>query len=177
MIKLSQQTRYARVLITTLFTLMILISCSVSKEEGFNIYLTKDDILPSQMEALSHVNLAEEPIISVQDIISYDAQSHELILTDAAYNRIAKLKVPTTGKSFLVCIGKEPQYRGAFWTSLSSQSFDGVTIIQPLLNTQEIKSIKITLGYPSESFYKGDDPRKSKAVISALDKANKLINK
>lgn len=111
------------------------------------------------MEALSHVNIAEEPIISTEDIISYDAQSHELILTDAAYKRIVQLNVPTTGKSFLVCIGKEPQYWGAFRTLLSSQSFNGVTIIQPPLNTQENKVIKIGLGYPSESFHKGDDPR------------------
>lgn len=172
-----QQTGCARVLLTILCIIIILSSCSVSKGEGFNIYLTKDDVHPSQMEVLSHVNIAEEPIISAENIISYDAQSHELTLTDTAYKRIVQLNVPTTGKSFLVCIDKEPQYWGAFWTLLSSQSFNGVTIIQPLLNTQENKVIKIGLGYPNESFHQGDDPRKSKAVIAALDRANKLINK
>jgi len=40
------------------------------KGEGFAIYLTKQDIPPAQMEALSHVDIAERPIITISDISS-----------------------------------------------------------------------------------------------------------
>jgi hypothetical protein len=43
---------------------MVVGGCAADKEEGFAIYLTKDDIPPSRMEALSHVEIAKKPIIS-----------------------------------------------------------------------------------------------------------------
>ena len=102
------------------------------KGEGFAIYLTRDDIPPEKMEMLSHVEIADQPIISIQDIITYNAQTHEIKLTDAAFERISRLEVPVRGKSFLVCVDKAPVYWGAFWTPISSISFDGVTIWKPL---------------------------------------------
>jgi len=96
--------------------------------EGFAIYLTKQDIPPAQMEDLNHVDIAERPIITISDIITYDAQEHELTLTVSAFERVSQLDVPTRGKSFIVCIDKRPIYWGAFWVRWSSLSFDGVTI-------------------------------------------------
>ncbi|MFC1909389.1 hypothetical protein ACFLXD_06040, partial [Chloroflexota bacterium] len=46
------------------------------------------------------------------------------------------------GKSFLVCVDKAPIYWGAFWTPISSMSFDGVTIWKPL-GSQESKLITL----------------------------------
>jgi len=86
------------------------------------------------------------------------------------------LDVPVQGKSFLVCVDKAPVYWGAFWTPVSSMSFDGVTIWKPL-GTQEPKVITLELGYPSSSFYIGEDPRNNTAVIKSLEQAGKLINK
>jgi hypothetical protein len=144
--------------------------------DGFAIYLTKEDIPPAQMEALSHVNIAEQPMISIEDIVTYNAQTHEIELTDTAFERISHLEVPVRGKSFLVCVDKEPVYWGAFWTPLSSMSFDGVTIWQPL-GSQELKVITFELGYPSPSFYGGEDPRNNVAIMKSLEQAGKLINK
>ncbi len=149
---------------------------ATSEREGFAIYLTKDDIPPSRMEALSHVEIAEQPIISITDIIMYNAQTHELILTENAFNRIADLEVQVQGKSFMVCVDKAPIYWGAFWTPISSMSFDGVTIWKPL-STQELRGITIELGYPSSSFYSGEDPRNNVEVMESLEQAGKLINK
>jgi hypothetical protein len=87
-------------------------------DEGFAIYLTKQDIPPAQMEALSHVKLADQPIISVEDVITYNAQTHELKLTDEAFERISQLDVSTRGKSFIVCVDKQSIYWGAFWVNL-----------------------------------------------------------
>ena len=149
---------------------------TVTKGDGFAIYLTKEDIPPAQMEALSHVNIADQPIISIKDVITYNAQTHEIKLTDQAFERISQLDVPVRGKSFMVCVDKGPIYWGAFWTPISSMSFDGVTIWKPL-NSEESKVITLELGYPSSSFYSGEDPRNNQIVMKSLDQAGKLINK
>jgi len=143
---------------------------------GFAIYLTKQDIPPAQMEALSHVAIAERPIITISDIITYDAQEHELRLTASAFERISQLDVPTGGKSFIVCIDERPIYWGAFWVPWSSLSFDGVTIWKPL-SLQETHVIRLELGYPSSALYIGEDPRSNPVVIESLEQAGKLINK
>jgi hypothetical protein len=156
--------------------IIILSGCKSSRDEDFAIYLTKEDIPPAQMEALSYVEIADQPIISLGDIIAYNAQTHELQLTDIAFERISQLEVPVRGKSFLVCVDKGPIYWGAIWTPLSSMSFDGVTIWKPL-SSQESKVITLELGYPSSSFYHGEDPRNNAEVMKSLEQAGKLINK
>jgi len=161
------------ILIGLLFT-FIACTSPTPKGEGFAIYLTRDDIPPSQMETLSHVELADQPIIGMSDLITYNEQTHELKLTQSAFGRISQLEVPTSGKSFLVCVDKNPIYWGAFWTPISSQSFDGVTIWKPY-NSVEPYVVTLELGYPSSSFYGGEDPRNKPEIISAFKKAGKLI--
>ncbi len=145
------------------------------KGEGFAIYLTRDDIPPEKMEMLNHVDIANQPIVSVQDIITYNAQTHEIKLIDEAFERIDNLEVPVRGKSFLVCVDGAPIYWGALWTPISSMSFDGVTIWKPL-GSQESKVITLELGYPASSFYEGEDPRNNAAVLDSLEQSGKLIN-
>jgi hypothetical protein len=141
---------------------------------GFAIYLTKQDIPPAQMEDLSHVDIAERPIITISDIITYDAQEHELILTVSAFERIYQLDVPVRGKSFIVCVDERPIYWGAFWVHWSSLSFEGVTIWKPL-SLEEPNVIRLELGYPSSELYTGEDPRSNPVVIESLEQAGKLI--
>jgi hypothetical protein len=150
--------------------------CNNAEEEGFAIYLTKDNIPVSQMEALSHVEIADTPVIAAKDIISYAKDTHEIELTADAYERVQALTVLTSGKSFLVCVDKGPIYWGAFWAGFSSQSFDGVTIMIPSFPPGELSanSIRIGLGYPSESFYQGEDPRSNPAIFESLEQAGKL---
>jgi hypothetical protein len=128
------------------------------------------------MPVLSHVDLADQPVISVKDILKYDARTHEITLTEGAFERIAALEVPVRGRSFMVCIDRHPVFWGAFWTPVSSMSFDGVTIQKPL-GPHDAESIKLELGYPSQSFYSGEDPRNSDEVMESLEKAGKLINR
>jgi len=122
---------------------------------------------------LSHVDRAEEPVISMQDIITYNSQTHELKLTKNAYERISKLEVPVRGRSFVACVDGNPVYWGAFWTPISSMSFDGITIWKPL-TLREPYIIKLELGYPSPSFYSEKDPRDSPEIIRSLEQAGKL---
>jgi hypothetical protein len=141
--------------------------------EGFAIYLTRDDVPVSEMEKFSHVEIADEPIISIQDIIAYHQETHEIELTAAAYERVMGLQVPTSGKSFVVCVDKAPIYWGAFWAPYSSQSFFGVTILVPTFSERE-NTIKLEAGYPSAGFYRGEDPRSNAAIMESLEKAGKL---
>jgi hypothetical protein len=156
--------------------LLISSSCSTPNHEGFALYLTKKDIPPAQMPALSHVDIAEQPIIAMNDIITYNAQTHELKLTTNAYGDISQLDVPVRGKSFVVCVDRKPVYWGAFWTPISSISFDGVTIWKPY-SSQGPAVITLEPGYPSSSFYGGDDPRNSPEILKSLEQAGKLISK
>jgi hypothetical protein len=156
---------------------IILLSLYTTKiDEGFAIYLTKDDIPPAQLPAISHVEIDEQPILALNDIITYNANTHEITLTSSAFNRISSLDVSVQGKSFVVCIDKKPIYCGAFWTPISSISFNGVTIWKPL-HSQELKTIKLELGYPSPNFYGGEDPRNKAEILKSLKQAGKLINK
>ena len=150
-------------------------SCSAPNLEGFAIYLTKGDVPPAQMPALSHADIADQPVIATDDIISYNAGTHEITLTAHAFDRISSLEVPVRGKSFMVCVDRQPIYRGAFWTPISSMSFDGVTIMKPL-GSQDSKTIKLELGYPSSSFYSDQDPRDNAEVMEALEQAGKLTD-
>ena len=160
-------------LVITVYVLLMSSGCSAPNHEGFAVYLTKGDIPPAQMPALSHIDIAEQPVIATNDIIAYNAKTHEITLTANAFDRIYSLEVPVRGKSFVVCIDRKLIYWGAFWTPISSISFDGVTIWKPL-SSQDPKVIKLELGYPSSSFYGGEDPRNNAEVMKSLEQAGKL---
>jgi len=174
--RLFSHTTVKLVVSVLIGVVIMLSSCTTTRSEGFAIYLTKEDVPPSQMEALSHIVIADQPIISLEDIITYNAQTHEIELTEAAFERISRLEVPIQGKSFMVCVDKGPIYWGAFWTPISSLSFDGITIWKPL-GSQELKMISIKIGYPSSTLYDGEDPRDNTEVIKSLEQAGKFINK
>ena len=140
--------------------------------EGFGIYLTREDTPVSQMPTLKHFELADKPVISVDDIIFYTKNTHEIELNVDAYARVTAMKIPTSGKAFVVCVDNKQIYWGAFWAPYSSQSFDGVTIWLPSLSKENI--VKLTLGYPSPDFYRGEDPRSDLEIFQSLEKAGKL---
>lgn len=166
------------IMVGILLALGIVVSSfsATAADEGFAIYLTEQDIPPAQMEVLSHVNLTDQPLISSEDVITYNAQTHEIRLTNQAFGRIRELEVPVQGRAFMVCVDKRSIYWGAFWTPISSISFDGVTIWQPY-SAQDPAVITLELGYPSSSFYGGEDPRNSPEILKSLEQAGKLIDK
>jgi hypothetical protein len=102
--------------------LVILLVCTVlgmtaacaAAGDDLAIYLTRDDIPPDRMEMQGHVTPAEQPLIGMDDIVSYNAQTYELKLSADAFERLCRLDVPTGGKSFLVCVNKSPVYWGRF---------------------------------------------------------------
>lgn len=148
-----------------------------SSGDEFAIYLLAEDVKSAALLTAdpNAVRLDEKPIISTGDIRSYDASTHEIRLTSAAYQRILELftvPVDTDGLPFAVCAGGGPVYLGAFWTPLSSLSFDGVVIMQPM--TPETDTIRIELGYPGPDLVIMKDPRSDERILQALRRAGKL---
>ena len=64
---------FSKLIVALICILLIFSGCTAVEGEGFAIYLTKEDISPAQMEALSHVDIADQPIISINDVITYNA--------------------------------------------------------------------------------------------------------
>lgn len=148
---------------------------STSDNQGFAIYLTKDNVPVAQMEALSHVDIADTPVVALNDIVAYHWDTQSIELTAAAYQRVMQLQVPTNGKSFVVCVDKAPVYWGAFWTPISSASFSGIIInVMPYSNGNSGNIVKLEPGYPAPDFSKGGDPRSNQIVKASLEKSGKL---
>ena len=143
-------------------------------EEGFAIYLTAGALSVAQMAAadLAQVPLAETPLIATDDMCAYLKARHEIELTPEAYDRVRELAIPVGGRPFVVCVDRHPVYWGAFWTPLSSASFSGVVIMQPLGAVGH--TIGIELGYPSVQDFQGKDPRGAVEIMDALAREGKL---
>lgn len=149
-----------------------------SSPEEFGIYLLAEDRPATQLgeEELHTVALQERPLISTGDIVTYDAESHAMQLSEEAFRRVQEifpLPVRVDGIPFVVRVGDERIYAGAFWTPLSSLIYDGVVILQPLGEPDGM--IGLALGYPSPQAFSGQDPRGDPRIIAALEKAGKLV--
>ena len=152
-------------------------ACRPVNEDHFAIYLLAQDIHPAELSQmdLSRLTLESKPIISGDDLVSYDRTDHTLELTQAAYDRVQQLfpaSLRVSGLPFVVCVGKERIYAGAFWTPISSLSYDGVVIMQPMDTKDTL--IQISLGYPGPDFFTGQDPRADARIMRALEQDGKL---
>ena len=164
-------------MVCALLMLATLLACQPPEPEPFSIHLLADEVPAAELSTcdLSKLELQEPPIVSDNDIISYWQATHEIELTAEAYERIQELydlPVRVSGMPFVVSVGRERIYAGAFWTPLSSLSFDGVVIIQPLDPSK--RSITIELGYPSPQAFAGPDPRSDQRILRSLQAKGKL---
>jgi hypothetical protein len=137
--------------------------------DGFSIYLTAEPLNGGAIlkADLDGVLLEAVPILTAQDILAFEQQKGELSLVPAAMQRLSQLKVPVDGRAFVICSSTRRLAVGAFWTALSSASFNGLTILQPL--GEELHSVHFSNAYPSGSV--GIDDLK---VLKALEQAGKL---
>ncbi len=143
----------------------------------FSIYLVKGDIsLEMILEAdLDQLELEEMPILSLADVTTYTWETHEMELTPSAYWRLAELQVSTSllaGLPFVICVGSERVYGGAFWTSYSSAVFGGIVI--DVYPAEKYQPVRIQLGYPSEEWFTGEDLRSDPRIFQSLEEAAKL---
>ncbi|XUX00212.1 MAG: hypothetical protein TUN42_10025 [Dehalogenimonas sp.] len=164
--------RFLPVLISLTLVLGLIISgCAGRTGEGFAIYLTGRDPAGTWSPS-SSPELRGHPVITLVDIQSYDRNHHWLTLTSAAIEGLAELDVPVGGKEFAVCVDKEVIYTGAFWTPISSLSYNGPVIVQPTKG-QDSRVLTIELGYPSSAYVTASDPRSDPRVLEGL--AGRLV--
>jgi hypothetical protein len=150
-------------------------ACQAGNGNGFAIYLLSRNIPATELSQIDidQLTLETKPLISNADIISYDRTDHRIELTRSAFTRLQQVfPVPVNGMPFVVCVGNERIYTGAFWTPISSISFDGVVIMQPY--DDKGTTIQITLGYPTPGFFTGDDPRADSRIMQALEEDGKI---
>jgi hypothetical protein len=138
-----------KVLILVFLTLAAFRMNFAQTENRFELYLLPPTIQSKDLAKLDLKKLKPEgqPFFTSDDISSYVMDTHEMVLYYPLGLKLKKLEVPVSGQPFAVFVGGKPIYTGAFWTSLSSISFRGVTI-----NVSDLKGdfpvLKLELDYP-----------------------------
>jgi len=152
-------------------------STSGSPAGVFDVYLVKQDTSPEQMmdANLTQLQLEEPPLLTIDDIVAYSWETHEMELTASAFERIAWLertRLSMAGLSFVICAGGERIYGGALWTSYSSVPYGGIVI--DLYPASSGQPLPIGLGYPSPEWFRGEDLRSDPRIHRSLGEAGKL---
>ena len=169
-----------------LLVLLALSACQTPVEEveaplegePFALYLLGDPQITGpdiKNYDLDQLPLAGEALLKTEYLMSYDWDNHGMNLSPFAYQQLLAIfsgGMPSSGVPFVVLAYEQPIYAGAFWTLLSSLSFDGVTILEPLDPAGQ--TLYITLGYPGADNFTGDDPRGNPRLQQALEDAGKL---
>ena len=159
--------------------LAVLSACTGAASEpesagDFAIYLVEQGTFDPQMD-LNQLELEGTPFLSLDDILTYTWETHEIALTESARERVEQLEVPVTGGvPFVVCVGAERIYPGAFWISYSSMSYNGI-VIDTLSSQLDDPILRLQLGYPeSPEFFMGEDLRSDPRIQQSLREAGKL---
>jgi hypothetical protein len=154
-----------------------------NSKKGFAIYLLPDNIKSNKLATLDLRKLKPfgKPFIAQNEIISYQKETHGFQIDYLASDRLKKLQIPVSGKPFAVFIGDKAIYTGAFWTSISSQSFDGVIINKqkaignpPYYSNTDYPILTLETGYPTSEKFKGNDPRSDERILKNLEQ-NELL--
>lgn len=140
---------------------------------GFALTLTLPEVRPADVQALGDlaaIKLEDEPFLTGADFTSYDPDTHTFTLTPEAEERLLALDLPVSGRAFVVSVDGVRIYTGAFWTPLSSLSYDGVTIMlmEGFGPIDPEGRYEIGLGYPGSGFFEGSDPRDDPRILEAL---------
>lgn len=149
------------------------------KKHTFAIYLAPrvDYIVLAGMrpnDLMGHT-LEDSPIITDEDILSYDFERHAMTLKPEALARLPRPKV--SGNGFVVMADGQRIYLGAFTTCVSSMSFavPSIMVDGRALNTNQPPNVLvIDRAYPDTLSCKGPDPRSDPRIKEALTGLHKL---
>lgn len=170
-----------KILIAFIALFVIFISAIVAlgqqKPKDFALYLLPEPANPAQkFRALDIRKLKKPdaaPLISGSGIDHYQKDRHELGLYYAGTRKLNKRALDLAGKPFAVFVGDEPIYAGAFWSPLSSQSYDGV-YIDPSDFKGDFPILKLQFGYRTNKFTTGPDPRADKRIFNSFETSGRL---
>jgi hypothetical protein len=143
-----------------------------SEVPEFAIYRLKDaNLIASQLwnQPLENLVLADAPLVALKDVKSYRWQTHEFTVTAAVDSQLAAISKtlgPIGGIPFVVTVGNEKVYLGAFWYPHSSLA-PQVPYIDVMLNPHRI--------CPRWSGQGDDDKRNDPRISRALKMAGVLI--
>ena len=174
-----------KTLILAALTVILLSACQADpteapplEGEAFELYLVADEQMAGpdiKNYELSELPLAAEPIITTENIENYLWDVHAINLKPDFYKQflaIFSAGMPMSGVPFVILSNNERIYAGAFWSPASSLSFDGVVIMQPFDPSGQ--PLLISLGYPGDDFFTGEDPRDDPRLLNALEQAGLL---
>ena len=151
---------------------LLLCGCGSSDGEGFAIYRPAGDILSSELPDLSDIDLEESPLVLEDEVVSYSADTHEMLLTQEAYDRIREIDPRSGSNAFIVCVDEQPVYSGSFTWMWSSTIEFGASIMQPLSEESRVLRIEYHSAPPGQDVI--EDLRSDPRIIEALECAGKL---
>jgi hypothetical protein len=150
------------IVIKLTFFLIILTSCE--KDSGFGLEIYYEIIAGSE-------KLYKNPIISYNEIISYDSTNHYFQIDATKAQEFNKEKWSVSGTAFAVTINRSVIYSGYFMPGYSSLGLDWISIDPLSIDSK----IGVFLGYPGDwSQISNRDPRNDYRIISFLKHDNKL---
>jgi hypothetical protein len=159
----------AAILWTTCIVVLLPI-CAMDTKCPFAIYVAKAKWSDRFTELdLRSIELETEPIVTIDDVVSYSKRQHTMRVTTQVYKKFMKLAVGTV---FVVCVGDVRVYYGTIWSDLYSSAVNGIVISKNPSEKEPV--IHIQLGYPSPKYFKGSDPRSDPRIILALGESGKL---
>ena len=145
-------------LFSLVFSILV-IPANQDAQEGLAIHLVDQpypDFTQGNKECyycfeLQKEKISDQPILTEDDIASFDWDSQQIMLTDAGKEKVLKLNIPLPGLAVAFVLNGEPVYGFWFWNSLSAFTCDRVC-------ATPTKEFKITFGLPGVKPY-GSDPR------------------
>jgi hypothetical protein len=159
-----------------LLWLIALVGCDsgtgTEERADFAIYLLKDSKFTAAQtwtQSLESLALADSPFLATGDLTSYNWQTHEFSVSARVDSQLATFRRtlgPTGGIPFVVVVGTERIYLGAFWYAYSSQ-IPQVPFIDAIGNAHRINKC--------ESLLVSEDKRIDPRIYHALKAAGVLI--
>ena len=146
-------------------------SCLPQEMPRLAIYYVKEDRNETSLE---EVVLDDYRLMTEQDIVGYDWDTHTITLTKEGIQRIpAGSTVGVRGRSFVVVADGHRCYKGAFWTSFSSISCP-LPVIDVLRLNNQTRQVRIERAYPTAKFGRRADPRFDSRIRKVLEETGKL---